>query len=182
MNTTPQPDKKREPGGGGWGGVWGGAPARLVTPGVRLAWSSRGKFQDTCFLMIIIRYVVRLILQSDTVCLKMGLFRTRSGHPGFRLKCVIGSRYRCQTKWGPNGGKGCLSISSQVPLTTQPPFLNGHIYFSRIRAGSKLIRRAVKRAQSFKRQDTLHGGCFLPASCARLTRSRASHGRICFGP
>jgi hypothetical protein len=64
----------------------------------------------------------------------------------------------------PTVGLLLLLISSQVPLTTQPPFLNGRIYFSRIQAGGKLIRRTAKRVQSFKRQDTLFGACFLSAS------------------
>jgi hypothetical protein len=55
----------------------------------------------------------------------------------------------------PTVGLPLLLISSQVPLTTQPPFLNGLIYFSRIRVGGKLIRCTVKCVQGSRHASRL---------------------------
>jgi hypothetical protein len=57
----------------------------------------------------------------------------------------------------PTVGLLLLLISSQVPLTTQPPFLNRRTYFSRIQARGKLIRRQVKcvRVQIFNTPSRL---------------------------
>jgi hypothetical protein len=55
----------------------------------------------------------------------------------------------------PTVGLPLLLISSQVPLTTQPPFLNGRTYFSRIRVWGKLIRRASKPSETISPGDNV---------------------------